>query len=45
MQEVLIIERIRRELEDEKSESVWEETHDALRRIGLRTILHSGDSE
>ena len=45
MKEMQIFERTRRELEGEKSEAVWEEKNDALRRIGLRTILHSGDSE
>ena len=45
MQEMQIFERTRRELDGEKSDAVWEAKNDALRRIGLRTILHSGDSE
>jgi len=36
--ELQIYERARRELENEKSEEVWEQKNDALRRLGLRTI-------
>ena len=37
-QEMQIYERTRRELENEKSDAVWEEKNEALRRLGLRTI-------
>ena len=37
-QEVQIRERIRRELESEKDDAVWDEKNEALRRLGLRTI-------
>ena len=37
-QEMQIYERIRRELENEKREAVWEEKNAALRRLGLRTL-------
>lgn len=43
-QEVQIYERIRRELENEKSEAVWEEKNEALRRLGLLTIPSQDDS-
>ena len=36
--ELQIYERTRRELEGEKSDEVWEQKNDALRRLGLRTI-------
>ena len=36
--ELQIYERTRRELEGEKSEEVWEQKNDALRRLGIRTI-------
>ena len=38
-QEMQIYERIRRELENEKNPAVWEEKNEALRRLGLRTIV------
>ena len=44
-QEMQICERTRRELENEKSEAVWEEKNEALRRLGLRTIPNPGDSD
>ena len=44
-QEMQIYERTRRELEKEKSEAVWEEKNEALRRLGLRTIPNPKDSE
>ena len=37
-EEMRIYERTRRELENEKSEAVWEQKNEALRKIGLRTI-------
>lgn len=37
-QESLIFERVRRELENERNPTVWEEKNESLRRIGLRTI-------
>ena len=44
-QEMQIFERTRRELENEKSENVWDEKNSALRRLGLRTLTKemSGD--
>lgn len=37
-EEMRVFERVRRELENEKNEAVFEEKNRALRRIGLRTI-------
>ena len=37
-EEMRIYERVRRELENEKSDAVWSQKNDALRRLGLRTI-------
>ena len=42
-QEMHIYERTRRELENEKSEEVWEQKNEALRRIGLRTIANPNE--
>ena len=36
--EIQIYERTRKELENETSETAWEQKNDALRRLGLRTI-------
>ena len=44
-EEVRIYERTRRELENEKSEAVWEEKNEALRRLGLRTIANHREEE
>lgn len=43
-QEMQIYERIRRELEDEKDVSVWENKNDFLRRLGLRTICRQDET-
>ena len=45
VQEMLIYERTRRELEHEKNPAVWETKNDALRRLGLRTIPTAGEGE
>ena len=45
VQEMLIYERTRRELEHEKNPAVWEAKNDALRRLGLRTIPTAGEGE
>ena len=42
-QEMHIYERTRRELENEKSEEVWDQKNEALRRIGLRTIANPNE--
>ncbi len=44
-QEMQIYERIRRELENEKNPAVWEEKNEALRRLGLRTIVDTRAEE
>ena len=44
-EEMRIYERTRRELENEKNEAVWEEKNEALRRLGLRTIVNRRDEE
>ena len=44
-QELQIYERIRRELENEKNPAVWEEKNEALRRLGLRTIVDTRAEE
>ncbi len=44
-QEMQIYERTRRELENEKNATVWEEKNEALRRIGLRTIPNPKDGD
>ena len=44
-QEMQICERTRRELENEKRASVWEEKNEALRRLGLRPIPNPKDEE
>ena len=44
-EEMRIYERTRRELENEKSEAVWEEKNEALRRLGLRTITNHREEE
>ena len=44
-QEMQIYERTRRELENEKSASVWEEKNESLRRLGLRTIPNAKDED
>ena len=44
-EEMRIYERTRRELENEKSEAVWEQKNEALRRLGLRTIAPKENDE
>ena len=44
-QEMQIYARIRRELENEKNPAVWEEKNEALRRLGLRTIVDTRTEE
>ena len=44
-QEMQIYERTRRELENEKNATIWEQKNDALRRLGLRTIPNPKDAD